>query len=321
MDHPDRFLYILGCVAEECGAAEGSWRALRCQPPAVVPAAPPRPTAAAAPPAAAAADRWGLGAGADDAALNFGDLTAALGAMAPPAAAPPKAGRPGAAAAAAAAAEPADPAAAALETSRPRLPAFYLYADVEPAAVCDAAGGGAGHVAELLEAYRTEEGGGGAALPDAAAAPAAAGGEAGGEAWEGEAYEEDAVLAAEGRAVAGAAFLKFARRLARCPDQCARYARGAPPLWPAAGAPPAPAPCGACGAPRAYELSLAPPLIAALGEAAEWGRARGACAAEARRPPEAWAWAAAALAACSASCAGGAAAPYAEEALALAGED
>lgn len=32
-DIPDRFLYILGCLATGCGVEAGSWRAFRHQPP------------------------------------------------------------------------------------------------------------------------------------------------------------------------------------------------------------------------------------------------------------------------------------------------
>ena len=64
-----------------------------------------------------------------------------------------------------------------------------------------------------------------AASSAAAAAACSPSIEGGPESWGGEGYEEDAVLAPGGgkKAGVGAAYLKFSRQLARCPDQCARY--------------------------------------------------------------------------------------------------
>lgn len=139
----------------------------------------------------------------------------------------------------------------------PALPAFLLYAEAEDAAAPAQSGGGNGseceegtHLQTLLRRYELEEaaaGGGGGALQALAAADddaddagssGAPGGavclpetKGGGESWAGEGYEPDAVLlppAASGRRPgaggdAPSAQLKFLRRLARCPDQCARY--------------------------------------------------------------------------------------------------
>ena len=62
---------------------------------------------------------------------------------------------------------------------------------------------------------------------------------------------------------------RFAKRLRRAPQQCARHYVGDAPLWPLPEAP-APAACPACGAPRRFELQLMAPLCAALEEAAVW---------------------------------------------------
>ncbi len=62
---------------------------------------------------------------------------------------------------------------------------------------------------------------------------------------------------------------RFAKRLRRAPQQCARRCVGDAPLWPLPEAP-APAACTSCGAPRRFELQLMAPLCAALEEAAAW---------------------------------------------------
>jgi hypothetical protein len=211
---------------------------------------------------AAAADAWGVGSGggandwgveggsdwgdaasfgtnaaAADAAFDFGDLNAALEAV-------------GSTAAAAAAAKPAatktgkqsqqQQAAAdssggttgpAYDAARPSLPAFYLFS--EPESECSGSQGQAAeqqHLQQLLARYEQEAAAAGEAAVAAASSAAAAAAcspsiEGGPESWGGEGYEEDAVLAPGGgkKAGVGAAYLKFSRQLARCPDQCARY--------------------------------------------------------------------------------------------------
>jgi hypothetical protein len=132
------------------------------------------------------------------------------------------------------------------QPGQPCLPTFYLYAELE--GQCSTAGSAGSewasskvpraeleHVQQLVARYEAEEGAavgdgsaGGASSSRARGAAAAMCGpavEGGGESWSGEAYEADAVLAPPGgkRGVVGAAYLKFAKQLARCPDQCARY--------------------------------------------------------------------------------------------------
>ena len=255
---PSRLLYVLGCTAEGCGKQPGCWRALRL----VVPAAPVELAASPAaqhqqaqqhqvpampPPddwGVSGADDWGVGTtddwGGDEAGnsgaerFDFGDLNAALEAVgsssvggAPAAKAAAKGRRGG------------DPAgslgqvAPVYDPARSCLPAFYLYA--EPESQCGSSGKGGAPTAEqrryeqLLAEYERQEAamGGASALAAPPGGPAACAPsvEGGGEGWGGEGYEEDAVLAPAGgkRPGLGAAFLKFSRQLARCPDQCARY--------------------------------------------------------------------------------------------------
>lgn len=218
--------------------------------------APPGPAAAAGTPApaaqappsnglqAAAADDWGMG-GSDDwgdgadpgdaatAAFDFGDLNAALEAVGSTAAA---------AAAATAAAKQARSrapgssnrkAASVYDPARTSLPAFYLYS--QPESQCSSGGtrqpqaatAEQEHLQQLVAQYEQEEGAPVAAsgTTGSAAAACTPAIEGGPEAWGGEAYEEDTVLALPGgkRAHVGPAYFKFSKQLARCPDQCARY--------------------------------------------------------------------------------------------------
>ena len=62
---------------------------------------------------------------------------------------------------------------------------------------------------------------------------------------------------------------RFAKRLRRAPQQCARRDPDGEPLWPNPKGP-EPAVCEACGAPRRFELQLMAPLVATLEEAADW---------------------------------------------------
>lgn len=215
-------------------------------------------------------DDWGMGSAGDwkepgegqpveaaassaAAAFDFGDLNAALDAVtSAAAAAAPKPRQ--AAGSGGGGGTPGQPVYAA---GQPCLPAFYLYA--EPEAQCSKSGasGGGGqereHLAALMARYDAEaaaavDAAAEAAPPPSAAAlaagactPGGAGGAAGSDAaetWGGEGYEEDAVLApaGAGRRAAGAAYLKFSKQVARCPDQCARYRCGCCRAAAAAGA-------------------------------------------------------------------------------------
>ncbi|KXZ51815.1 hypothetical protein GPECTOR_11g256 [Gonium pectorale] len=108
-----------------------------------------------------------------------------------------------------------------------------------------------------------DDGDGGSSLADGDGG--GGGGEAGSDhdSWAGEEYEEDHVRGVDG------AYLKYAARLARQPDQCVRYGRGCDVLWPAR-SPPAPPPCARCGCARVFELQLMAPAIAIVLECADW---------------------------------------------------
>lgn len=202
-----------------------------------------------------AADDWGMGgagdwgeaaesdseavAGISAAAFDFGDLNAALDAVgnAAVAAAPKRRQTSGGSSG-----SPGQPVYAA---GQPCLPAFYLFAETEARCSKGSSSGGAGHeedrLAALMAQYEAEAAAASDAAADAAPAPTAAalaagvcspgggsgsgGGSEAAETWGGEGYEEDAVLAPAGarQRAAGAAYLKFSKQVARCPDQCARY--------------------------------------------------------------------------------------------------
>ncbi|KAG2491055.1 hypothetical protein HYH03_010501 [Edaphochlamys debaryana] len=129
---------------------------------------------------------------------------------------------------------------------------------------------------------------------------ASSSGGAGSEAWGGEEYEEDHV-----RGVAGA-YLKFAQRLARAPEQCARYGPGCEPLWPLQRPPCAPR-CPLCGSARRFELQLAPPLASVVLECADWlvGSPELHRTAPAINAAANWDFAALAAFTCAANCCGG----------------
>ncbi|KAF8065777.1 PED1 [Scenedesmus sp. PABB004] len=341
--HPaaqERTLMVWGCVRLGCGKAPGAWRALRCQLPDAASAdAPPLPQQpqqrqqqqhdpppsqpAPDPPASsdcgfgAAGDDWGApgpGAAADD-PFDFSDLTSSLEATAAhqQAAAAAKQGRARHAQPGPAADEP-PPAVCCRPALGPALPEFHLYSEQEPGDVGGSAplsGAELAHVQELLAAYRAAEAAaaGGAGSSAAAAAPAApapggaagaGGGEGGGEeAWGGEGYEKPELRGVE------RGYLKFSRRLARRPQQCARYALGGALLWPRA-APPRPAPCGRCGGPRAFELQLTPALIQLTIEAAHMAHGAGLPVdRDAVDGAANWDWATVAVFTCAASCGGG----------------
>ena len=189
-------------------------------------------------------------------ALNFDDLNAALDAMSTQpsthnlAAGGSKARATGggggvSAPAAARAAEPSEqafppPAKLAGTGQAPALPGFVLCAEVEGSQPNKRGSARQrreeeeAHLQQLLQQYeRMEQGaaasGSGATGAALAAAAAAAGAclpeaaEAGAETWAGEGYEADAVLHWDARRASDAAQIKFLKRLARGPDQCARY--------------------------------------------------------------------------------------------------
>ncbi|GFR42684.1 hypothetical protein Agub_g3495 [Astrephomene gubernaculifera] len=115
-------------------------------------------------------------------------------------------------------------------------------------------GGSDGHMSEEEEGAEGDDAGMSAGGDDAGSEPGS---------WAGEEYEEDHVRGVHG------AYLKYAARLARQPDQCARYGRGCEPLWPLKDGP-QPPPCSHCGAPRVFELQLVAPLIALVLDCAGW---------------------------------------------------
>ena len=247
VDGRARALHVFGCPP--CAGDARAWRVRRTQAAAVdalsVEALSIEPAAAAAAPPAPAADAWTWDDDEDD---DEADLEALLRSHEAGAAAPPAPRRP--------APPPAPPPPPEREpepaASGPVLPRVALdwVAEPEVAAVDsdddgDAAGGDDAAMRRRLAAYLAEG-------DDAAALRAALdGGAPPGPAADGDGYE------------AAGADDRFARRLARRPDQVVRYAYGAAPLWPAADGPPAAPPC-ACGAPRDFELQLMPTLAYVL---------------------------------------------------------
>jgi hypothetical protein len=320
-----------GCAAGECGwVALRAGLGGRCSeavaapsPPASVPAPPPAAAAAPPPPPPPA---FGGGGGWDDDDDDDGgsapatplDLTALSAELA-------AAG----AALAAAQAEPRRPAAKDAREARPEggeqqappsttpswspqpsastptLPAFWVGWEAEPGGPPASTPAEDAHIAALLAAYRAEEGGGEEAVPDDENGGGESGGGGGARctagpssssssakppaanvSWAGEAYEPDAAPGAD------AAYMRFAKRIARRPAQVARYHERATDesgfeggggsgggaggvAWPAEGGPPPPPPCPLCGGPRALELQLVAPLAAMFDEAAAWSAGGG----------------------------------------------
>jgi hypothetical protein len=262
-DINERFCYLFACMSADCRNTAAGWRVLRAQRPAPPPPAASAATtmstaAALAAPAAtvfsvgddwgaANADDWGGGGGGgfgaasgDAASPELDDLAEALRTAQLSGAAAD------AAAAAAARAARADAATfAAARTGRPppsasTLPEFYVAAVHEPGAEGDAGGADmlgrdatSARAAQLAAEYACRAGGAAGVPPDGSGASAsagagesdAAGGEEGddtaGESWGGEAYERVTVRGVD------RAYLKFQKRLRRCPAQCVRCARRA----------------------------------------------------------------------------------------------
>ncbi|CAG9467004.1 unnamed protein product [Pedinophyceae sp. YPF-701] len=311
----DRFLFVFACAEDGCHGGAGAWTALRAQrcPNAATLAtrngshahsdAPGEAAAAAAPPAStsgtggaqqaastAAAD-WGLGDDDDDddsieeMSHAFRNMLSEAGKRKheqEPKQARQK--RPGA-----------------MVTQGDRaLGEFYILAEDEPAERALTA-----EERKRLE-RRAEEAEGRDAAAEAApaatdAARKATGGAAPGGAgasWQGEQYEKDAAVGASHE------WLKMQRRLARRPEQVARYARGLQVLWPSDETR-HPGHCAACSAPRTFELQIVSPLIVALSDAADWHVSEGRPSSLVVRPPGSWDWACVVVATCSAGfCAG-----------------
>ncbi len=115
-----------------------------------------------------------------------------------------------------------------LAARQPALPAFYLWALMEDelqaesgSSAASEAGGAAAAMAAYPSSGGMERGGEDCSVVGAAEG---SGGAEAPEVWAGERYEPDAVLQLEGRSGGpDSAFIKFTKRLQRCPEQCARY--------------------------------------------------------------------------------------------------
>lgn len=135
----------------------------------------------------------------------------------------------------------------------PELRAFFISV-VDEADVCseEDADGGLSHAHRLLQQYERSEG---------AAVRAAEG--CGGGGGEEERYEKTRARHGD------AAFSRFMKKIAACPQQILRYQRGGEPLL-VSELPTRPAPaaaaaaCGSCGGPRTLELQLMPALVSLL---------------------------------------------------------
>ena len=140
--------------------------------------------------------------------------------------------------------------------------------------------------------------------------------------WDGEGYEEDAVLAVEGRKGVDQTFLKFMKKLQRIPDQCVRQGRGGGMLWPSSSRNvPEPGVCSHCGAARVFEYQLMAPTIAALEESADWLKEEGGEDAAVERPPVSWDWVTVAVFGCRRRCFEGSKGVYREEIVVVCKEE
>jgi hypothetical protein len=147
--------------------------------------------------------------------------------------------------------------------------------------------------------------------------------------WDGEGYEEDAVLAVEGRKGVDQSFLKFMKKLQRIPDQCVRQGRerggnGGDQellLWPSSKKIPEPGVCSSCGASRVFEYQLMAPTIAAIEESADWLKEEGLEDGAVERPPVSWDWVTVAVFGCRERCSGGSDGMYREEKVVVCEEE
>ncbi|KAL6780092.1 hypothetical protein ACKKBF_B14475 [Auxenochlorella protothecoides x Auxenochlorella symbiontica] len=310
----ERQLLLFCCLEKNSGGPHGTWRALRCQSIpeqhgaggsgtiSVRQTGPPMPAAAV--PAAidwGAASTAGHGeANEEDDPFNFDDLDASLDALeaerkarapsdmshGPPhekssAALDSREEAPAGASAARADqvaaplprpgdpdTEPATPGTVCGVQPSAQLPCFYL--------VCEEDGA----------AGQARQQGHGNSVPgpqsDSEEGPAA---------WEGEAWEADAVLRPGGP---DAAYLRFTKVLGRCGDQCIRYGFNGQLEWPE-DARPQPPSCPLCGAERVFEFQVMTPALVALDEAASWSGV-------ASTIPISWSWMTVAVFTCSAAC-------------------
>ncbi|KAK9846155.1 hypothetical protein WJX84_001791 [Apatococcus fuscideae] len=332
-DIPNRFLYILGCLATGCGVESGSWRALRHQPASTASSAggaepkaklPPQPLVPQASPQqtepAGADDHnsldgnsgWGrdLDSWGDEATsevargassgnpLDFSDLGAALDELGPISheRSGTSACSPHHNAALESEHDYRDTTSCVAELQGLRLPAFLLWAQAEPEAQPGRMRLSAAHkqhIAGLLSSYEAQAD---EALPTHAQGCQTRQGDAEttpADAWSGEDYVRDESKGCD------APLVKFLKRVQRCPDQCARYQFDSSVLWPSA-QDPGMSSCEACGAPRVFEMQLMSPLMHSMHEAADWA----ACdnEEEVPRPPDSWQWLTIALFTCSKSC-------------------
>mmetsp|Transcript_4013 Transcript_4013/g.10141 ORF Transcript_4013/g.10141 Transcript_4013/m.10141 type:complete len:420 (+) Transcript_4013:306-1565(+) len=167
------------------------------------------------------------------------------------------------------------------------LPEFHIFAELEPGKDGKSMSNGERqHTEQLLAEYE----GGSMQMCDADPGTAQA------ETWAGEAYEEDHTDQIDSVA------MKFLKRLARAPSQCARYSYAGCAMWPAASQP-KPPPCALCGAARQFEVQLMPPLVHYLEEAAAWTQDDDTYdTGQMVHPPTSWAWATVAVYTCSGNC-------------------
>lgn len=308
------FIHIFVCVRENCGKEPGSWRALRWEWPPVEPAGDEcdrTQLAASHADTAPPISLWGLDA-SEDANFDFSDLMAALdkpgmpgkpmGSLQVSKEGPKYKGNDGSHDSSIGTEQDG----VVKQPEAPYMPGFYL--DIYTEAQCDTYKGNradVSHIEELMARYELENGdvqGNRGAVPvgcgdidrdqdDDAGEPTA---------WEGENYEEDAVLVLEGRKKVDRSILKFLKVLQRIPQQCLR-AGGGSPLWPLPDGP-RPTLCDVCGSPRIFTLQIMAPIISAIEEAADWLIEEGVEPAMLRRFPLSSDWETAAVYTCSKRC-------------------
>ena len=288
-DLPERYLYLFACLAPGCRNEPDAWRAVRAQRVSPVTSAAatgsvekhaqpgPSSTPVSALPVtdwSAAADDWsgggdgGAGGGSGQAELSSlaTELDAALAVSS---AADAQGGKHRVAASSAAGSTGGSAQLQRRPAPGPNaLPEFFISAEDEPE---DEDGGSASRRVDPK------------AMPLEAMAAALAGDEddkvttSGGESWAGEAYESTTVRGVPKQ------FLRFQKRLRKCPEQCVRYGVAAEPLWPttrrpqawlaaqhqlpsaqqrnSGGAAPVGTACASCGGSLRFEAQLMAPLI------------------------------------------------------------